>query len=66
MRRKNKYQIKPKEVEQDEEHIARQTDKGTGTLTKTDLGLPTGNTKIPSKPASNDPVINSYMKGLAK
>lgn len=65
-RRKNKFTIKPEPVEQDEEHITRQTDRGSGKLQKTELDLPQSNTKIPSDPASNDPAVNAYVKALAK
>lgn len=65
-RRKNKFTLKPEELEQDEEHISRKTDRGDGKLKPTDLETPEKNVKIPSKPASNDPAVNAYMKALAK
>lgn len=65
-RRKNKFTIKPEELEQDEEHITRKTDRGNGKLQKTELNNPTSNKTIPSKPASNDPAVNAYVKALAK
>lgn len=66
VRRKNKITIKPEEMEQDEEHISRKTDRGTGTLSNTELSTPDSNTTIPSKPASPDPAVNAYVKALAK
>lgn len=65
-RRKNKFTFKPEELEQDEEHITRKTDRGSGKLTPTELSLPKSNTKLPSEPASKDPAINAYVKALAK
>jgi hypothetical protein len=66
-KRKDPITIKPEEMEEDSEHITRNTDRGDAKLSKTELDLPTKNTKLPSTPAkgTNDPVINTYMKALA-
>jgi len=65
-RRKTKYTLKPEELEQDEEHITRKTDRGSGTLQKTELNTPRTNVSIPSDPSSADPAVNAYVKALAK
>lgn len=65
-KRKNKVQIKPKEVDEDQEHITRKTDTGNAQLSNSELQTPTQNTKIPATPASPDPAVNAYMKALAK
>ena len=64
-KRANEVQIEPKELEQDEEHITRQTDRGDANLSKTELALPDKNVKIQSNPVSPDPAVNSYMKAMA-
>lgn len=66
VRRKTKYGIKPEEAEEDSEHITRKTDRGTGTLSNTEVNTPQKNVSIPSKPASPDPAVNAYFKALAK
>ena len=54
----NKVQIDPKEVdEEDEIEITRMTQQGEGNLKKTEVSLPTQNTKIPSSPATKSPAV---------
>jgi hypothetical protein len=68
-KRKNKVNIKPKEVEEIE-NIANMSDRGDGKLTKTSRYLPGENTKLPSKSTSPSPSVASqthqYLKGLAR
>jgi len=67
-KRKDKVTIKPEEMEEDEQHITRNTDRGDGKLSKTELNTPKTDTSIPSAPAkgTNDPAVNAYVKALAK
>jgi hypothetical protein len=54
----NKVQIDPKEVEEEDEiEITRMTQQGDGNLKKTEVYLPTQNTKIPSSPATSSPAV---------
>ena len=48
MRRKDKVNIKPEEISEDEENLANMTDRGDGKLSKTERSLPKTNTSIPS------------------
>lgn len=66
---KAKVNIEPEELVEDEEHISRQTDKGDGKLSKSDLSLPSKNTSIPSKAATSSPAaggMHDYLKELKK
>ena len=62
-RRKDRVNIKPAELEQDEENLSNKTDRGNGELTQTQLELPDKNTTLPSDPATPSPAVNSYTKG---
>lgn len=62
VRRKDKVNIKPEEVVEDEENLANKTDRGDGTLSQTELRLPTSNTKIPSTAATPSPAVNTFTK----
>jgi hypothetical protein len=63
MRRKDKVNIKPEEVVEDEENLANRADRG-GTepheLTPTERSLPTKNTEIPCDPVTPSPAVASY------
>lgn len=64
--RKNKVQIKPTEVETDEEFKANLTDPGTGKLRVSTVSNPKTNTVLPSKsvnktPAVKEPYTKNYM-----
>lgn len=61
MRRKDNVNIKPKEVEEDEENLSNKTDKGNGELSQTELKLPTDNTTLPNSSQSH--TVN-YLQGL--
>ena len=62
VRRKDKVNIKPEEVVEDEENLSNKTDKGNGELSQTKLKLPTGNTELPSTAATPSMEVNSYTK----
>ena len=70
LRRKDKVNIKPEELDEDEENVSNKTDRGDGELSNTERKLPTGNTEIPSTAATPSMEVNSYTKdyltGLAK
>ena len=61
VRRKNKVNIKPEELEK-MDNVSNKTDKGTGSYTDTERSLPTQNTEIPSMPATPSMEVNSYTK----
>lgn len=67
VKRKNKVNIKPKELE-NQDHISRKTDRGDGKYSDTNLSLPTANTTLPGKSASPSPAVSAqtkeYLKGL--
>ena len=62
LRRKDKVNIKPEELEQDEENLANKTDKGDGALSQSGISLPTTNSKLPSDPVTPSPAVHSYTK----
>jgi hypothetical protein len=66
MRRKDKVNIKPEEVSEDEENLSNMTDRGDGRLQRTQRSLPRANTTIPSKSATPSPEVNSYTKEYMK
>ena len=59
--RKSKITIKPEEIEEDEQALSRKTDGGNKKLKRTDLDLPTKNTKLAN---TKSPYTVNYMKGL--
>jgi len=64
-----KVNIKPQELEQDEENLSNKTDRGDGKLSPTEIKSPFKDTKIPSKPVSPCPTKSStvdYMAGVKK
>jgi hypothetical protein len=58
--------IKPKELETDDNAITNITDPGTGKLRTTEYKLDNKNTTIPSEPATSSPEVNSYTKDYLK
>jgi len=60
-RRKDKVNIKPQELEEDQESLTNKTDRGDGKLKQTEIKNPVKNTKIPSKAANS---TANYMKGI--
>lgn len=60
-RRKDNVNIKPKEVEEDEENLSNKTDRGNGELSQTALKLPTDNTTLPN---ATQPHTVNYLQGL--
>ncbi len=65
LRRKDRVNIKPEELEQDEENLANKTDKGDGELSQTERKLPTDNTQIPSTGVAKS-TVGQYLKELSK
>ena len=57
--RKNNTNIKPKEVEA-QDNLANKSDKGDGKLSDTNLSLPKQNITIPSTSATPSPAVDSY------
>jgi hypothetical protein len=64
--RKDKVNIKPEEVSEDEENLANKTDRGDGKLSQTERKLPTQNTQIPSSAATPSMEVNAYTKDYMK
>lgn len=64
-RRKDKVNIKPEELEQDEENLSNKTDKGNSELSQTERKLPTDNTQIPSNGVAKS-TVGQYMKELSR
>ena len=62
VKRKDKVNIKPEEVTEDEENLSNKTDKGNGELSQTERKLPASNTEIPSTAATPSMEVNSYTK----
>lgn len=62
VRRKDKVNIKPEEVTEDEENVSNKTDRGDGELSQTERKLPDENTEIPSTAATPSMEVNSYTK----
>ena len=60
--RKDKVNIKPEELAEDEENLSNKTDKGDGKLSQTERKLPTQNTEIPSDAVTPSMEVNSYTK----
>lgn len=60
--RKDKVNIKPEEVTEDEENLSNKTDTGNGELSQTELKLPTDNTEIPSAAVTPSMEVNAYTK----
>ena len=60
--RKNRVNIKPEELAEDEENLSNKTDKGDGKLSQTQIKLPTQNTQIPSSAATPSMEVNAYTK----
>jgi hypothetical protein len=65
LRRKDKVNIKPEELEQDEENLTNKTDKGDGELSQTERTLPVDNTQIPSNGVAKS-TVGQYLKELSK
>jgi len=61
VRRKNKVNIKPEEVEK-MDNVSNKTDRGTGNYMDTERSLPTKNVEIPSMPATPSMEVNAYTK----
>ncbi|NBP04264.1 MAG: hypothetical protein EBU90_30075 [Proteobacteria bacterium] len=61
-RRKDKVQIKPKEVEQSEEHPSNLSDPGTGKLRKSDISKANKNTTLKGAKGEDPAVKGSYTK----
>lgn len=64
--RKNRVNIKPEELSEDEENLSNKTDVGDGKLKQTQRKLPTKHTAIPSKAATASMEVNSYTKDYLK
>jgi hypothetical protein len=62
VRRKDKVNIKPEEVVEDEESLSNKTDRGDGQLSQTERKLPHENKEIPSTAATPSMEVNSYTK----
>lgn len=62
-RRKDRVNIKPEELSEDEENLSNKTDRGDGKLSQTERKLPSQNTAIPSSGEAK-PTTDVYMKGL--
>ena len=60
--RKDKVNIKPEELAEDEENLSNKTDKGDGELSQTERKLPTQNTEIPSAAVTPSMEVNTYTK----
>lgn len=62
VKRKDKVNIKPEEVTEDEENVSNKTDRGDGELSQTERKLPDENIEIPSTAATPSMEVNSYTK----
>ena len=62
VKRKDKVNIKPEEMTEDEENLSNKTDHGDGQLSQTERKLPDANTEIPSTAATPSMEVNSYTK----